>query len=99
MPIDIIPLSNPYQFKNKELLRVRVLYKRSPLANTHVKLWHRLKDKTEKKELYTDENGEIIVRVITKGKWMISAVKMERLFDNPIADWQSYWGSLTWGYD
>ena len=44
-------------------------------------------------------NGEIVFRVTTKGKWMISTVKMERLIDNPVADWQSYWGSLTWGYE
>ena len=99
LPIDIIPLSNPYSSKDKELVRLKVFYKSSPLANTLVKVWHRVKNKTEKKELTTDANGEIIFRITTKGKWMISTVKMERLTDNPICDWQSYWGSLTWGYE
>jgi hypothetical protein len=29
---------------------------------------------------------------------MISTVKMERLENDPRANWQSYWGSCTWGY-
>lgn len=97
--IDIIPSSNPYQLKNKELIRAKVFYKRSPLTNALVKVWHRVKNKTQKKELRTDKNGEIFFPVTTRGKWMISTVKMERLNDNPIAEWQSYWGSLTWGYE
>src|SRR5258705_2209488 len=99
MPVDIIPSSNPYQLKDKELLRVKVYYNKSPLVNSLVKLWHKVNNKTEKKELMTDSNGEIVFRITTKGAWMISTVKMERLIDNPVADWQSYWGSLTWGYE
>ncbi|HJS55952.1 MAG TPA: DUF4198 domain-containing protein [Chitinophagaceae bacterium] len=99
LPVDIIPLSNPYLLKNKEPFRVKILYKKSPLANTLIKVWHRRKDKTEKEELTSDSNGEISFPVTTNGKWMISTVKMERLNDNPLADWQSYRGSLTWGYE
>lgn len=99
LPIDIVPMSNPYTSKDKELLRAKVFYKTVPLARALVKLWHRAGNKTIKKELRTDANGEIVFRVTTKGRWMISAVQMERLNDNPVADWQSYWGSLTWGYE
>ena len=99
LPIDIIPLSNPYLSKDKEIFRAKVFYRSSPLTNTLVKIWHRVNGKTEKKELMTDANGEIVLKISTKGKWMISTVKMERLNDNPICDWQSYWGSLTWGYE
>jgi uncharacterized GH25 family protein len=97
--IDIIPSSNPYQLKNKEIFRAKVFYKKAPLVNGLIKVWHRVKNKTEKKELRTDSNGEIFFPVITKGKWMITTVTMERLTDNPVCDWQSYWGSLTWGYE
>jgi uncharacterized GH25 family protein len=99
LPIDIIPSANPYELNNKQLLRANVYYKNSLLPNALVKVWHRVNNKTEKKELRTDANGEIVFPVTTKGKWMISTVKMERLKDTPIADWQSYWGSLTWGYE
>ena len=99
LPIDIIPMTNPYLLKNKQQLRAIVLFKRYPVANTLVKVWHRFKNETKKLELKTDANGMIVFPVTLSGKWMISTVKMERLFDNPVADWQSYWGSLTWGYE
>src|SRR6187401_874227 len=99
MPLDIVPLSNPYQLKNKEFFRVKIFYKSSPLRNALIKTWHRVKNKTEKKVRKTDSKGEIVFPVNTNGKWMISTVKMERLTDNPVADWQSYRGSLTWGYE
>jgi hypothetical protein len=99
LPVDIIPSFNPYELKNRELLRAKIFYKKSPLINALVKVWHRINNKTQKKELRSDQNGEIVFPVTTKGKWMISTVKMERLVDNPIGDWQSYWGSLTWGYE
>lgn len=99
LPIDIIPLSNPYSLKDKEVFRARIFYKSTPLSNALVKVWQRVNGKTIKKELITDATGEIVFRVTTEGKWMISTVKMERLNDNPVADWQSFWGSLTWGYE
>jgi uncharacterized GH25 family protein len=99
LPVDIIPLSNPYLLKDKEWVRVKVLYKYVALSNALVKVWHRVNGRTAKKELTTDANGEIAFKITTKGKWMISTVQMERLNDNPICDWQSYWGSLTWGYE
>jgi len=97
--IDIIPYSNPYLLKNKDLFRAKVFYKRSPVIYGLVKVWHRINGKTIKKELHTDANGEIVFPLTTDGKWMISTVRMERITDNAIADWQSYWGSLTWGYE
>jgi len=99
LAIDIIPYTNPYQVSSNELFRAKVLYKRSPMRNGLVKVWNRVKNKTVKKELRTDANGDIAFRITTKGKWMLSTVKMERLTDNPVADWQSYRGSLTWGYE
>ncbi|HEU5168789.1 MAG TPA: DUF4198 domain-containing protein [Chitinophagaceae bacterium] len=99
MPIDIVPSANPYELKNKALFRAKIFYKGSPLTNALVKIWHRNKKETKIIELRPDANGEIVFPISLSGKWMISTVKMERLFDNPIADWQSYWGSLTWGYE
>jgi uncharacterized GH25 family protein len=99
MPVDIIPAANPYVSKNGELFSVKILYLGLPLPNAHVKIWHRENNKTEKKEMVTNETGEIIFPLTTTGRWMISTVKMERLDNDANAQWQSYRGSLTWGYD
>lgn len=50
------------------------------------------------KEVTSNMNGEISFKAEPFGKWMISTVKMVRLQDDAKAQWQSYWGSVTWGY-
>lgn len=99
LPVDIIPLSNPYSLKDTDSLSVKILFRDRPLANTLIRIWRRLDDKSIKSELTTNDNGEIKFPVSTSGNWMISTVKMERLQNDPNAQWQSYWASLTWGYE
>lgn len=99
LPVDIIPITNPYSLKNKDSLAVKILFLNAPLINARVKIWHRENNKTEKTEQLSNENGEIKFPVAVSGKWMVSIVKMERLENNTKAQWQSYWGSLTWGYE
>jgi uncharacterized GH25 family protein len=98
LPVDIIPFSNPYSLKKEDSLAVKILFRNFPLANALVKIWHWANDKTEKSELVSNENGEIKFPVTVSGKWMLSVVKMERFENDTKANWQSYWGSLTWGY-
>jgi uncharacterized GH25 family protein len=99
LPVDIVPLVNPYTLKNGDSLTAKVYYQKSPLANSTVKVWHRNYDSTSKQELTTNEKGEIKFPVLTNGRWMISTVKILRIFYDPRAQWQSYWGSATWGYE
>jgi uncharacterized GH25 family protein len=104
LPVDIIPLSNPYSLRNNDTLAVKILFRNTPLRNTLIKIWQRNIDKTIKTDLTSDGNGEIKFPVSATGKWMISVVKMVRLENDPKAHpisigWQSYWGSLTWGYE
>jgi len=99
LPLDIIPAANPYLLNDNDSLKVKIYFQQLPLAKALIKIWHRDEGKTEKNEFLTDENGELTFAVTTKGKWMVSTVKMERLINDPIAQWQSYWGSLTWGYE
>lgn len=99
LPVEIIPTVNPYQLKNKDSLKVKILYRDLPLKGALVKTWHMEKDSTIKASFTSNVNGEIIFPVTTTGKWMISTVTMKRLNKDAKAQWQSYWGSLTWGYE
>jgi uncharacterized GH25 family protein len=99
MPLDIIPLSNPYALGNKKMISVRVLFQKKPLINHVVKVWQRYNNVTTKKEYRTDNKGEFAFLVDTRGKWMASTVEMVHLENDSTADWQSYWGSCTWGYE
>lgn len=98
LPLDIIPLSHPYKLKTNDPVLMLILFQNQPLVNAKVKVWNRYEGETIKEELFTDEKGMITFPILTKGKWMISCVKMLRLENNPQAQWQSYWGSCTWGY-
>jgi uncharacterized GH25 family protein len=98
LPLDIIPLQNPYQLADGAEISIKILFQKKPLANTLIKVWQRDTNKTREENMTTDAAGLIRLKVKTSGHWMISAVKMVRLENNSKADWQSYWGSLTWGY-
>lgn len=98
LPLDIIPLQNPYDLKENDSLAIKILFRKSPLKNALIKTWNRIDNHTISIDYTSDEKGEIHIPVIQKGKWMVSTVQMIRLDNNKEADWQSYWGSLTWGY-
>jgi len=98
LPLDIIPLVNPYLLKSNDSLKAKILFNKQPLAQQSVSIWHRDNGKTEKQELLTNDKGEIAFTVTPTGMWMISTVSMTRLENDPKADWQSYWGSFVWGY-
>lgn len=99
LPLDIIPLTNPYTLVDNQSLTIRVLFQKNPLANHTIKVWQRYNNLTTKKEFVTNEKGEFAFPLSPKGKWMVSTVEMIRLRNDPTANWQSYWGSCTWGYE
>ncbi len=98
LPIDILLQSNPYELRNNGIIKTKILFQGKPLKNSLCKIWHRFNDKTTMQELSTDSIGELSIETEPTGRWMISTVKMIRLANAPKAQWQSYWGSATWGY-
>jgi uncharacterized GH25 family protein len=98
LPIDIIPQVNPYVIDSAKTMRFKILFEGSPLVNKKVRSWHRLAGSVTDSILQTNELGEVELPVTAAGEWMLSCVHMIRLTNDPAADWQSYWGSCTWGY-
>lgn len=101
LPVDIIPLSHPYKLDNGDTLKVKVLFKGEPLANTKIRTWHKLMGRVKDTSFISNEKGEISFPVKTAGEWMVSCVAIMQQTETSAADamsWQSYWGSLTWGY-
>ena len=97
-PTEFVPLDNPYALKKGESFRIRILVDGVPASGLLVKTWHRTNGKTVKSELLSDQDGIVKFPVSQIGKWMVSNVRMVRIDNNPEADWQSFWASLTWGY-
>ena len=86
LPLDIIPLKNPYDPELGDSLKFLVKFNKVPLEGQLVKIWHRENNHTAEMERTSDSSGIITFPVEKSGKWMVSS------------QWQSYWGSCTWGY-
>jgi uncharacterized GH25 family protein len=98
LPLDIIPLSHPYAVAAKQTMKMKVLFNKQPLSNQKVRVWNKMPDGVTDSSYTSNENGEISFTVSPKGEWMVSCVNMVRLENDAKAQWQSYWGSCTWGY-
>jgi uncharacterized GH25 family protein len=98
LPVDIIAQSNPYGVLTNDAIDFKIYHDKKTLANHMVKVWHVYQNKLEHKDVYSNADGLITVPIAKQGKYMISTVKMVRLINDPKADWQSYWASLTFGY-
>lgn len=97
LPLDIVPLTNPYDIKGKTDISFRVYFKQRPLAKGEIKTWHIKNGKLEAGSIQMTD-GSFTLPVSPEGKWMISLVKMVPNDADSKADWQSYWSSITWGY-
>ena len=97
MPLEIMPLQNPYTLKRGDEMRFQVLYNGQPVPNALVKVWNRKDGTTYLQNIYTENNGIMSTRVSNDGSWMISSVRMVKSEDAE-ADYQSYWASLVFGY-
>jgi uncharacterized GH25 family protein len=96
LPLEIIPLSNPYSVKIGDEIKFRVLFQGKPLEFTLVKIWNKGAGKTFIQNLHTEKDGTVTARLSNSGSWMVSTVKMIPSKD-PKADWQSYWSTLVFG--
>lgn len=104
LPLDIIPEENPYSIPvmsaRSGLLKVKfqVRFQGQPLTNALVKIWYHSADKKARMDtLRTNKKGWVTANR-HPGPYMVSCVYMERNQSDKTADWQSYWGSLTFEY-
>ncbi|WP_080059207.1 DUF4198 domain-containing protein [Spirosoma aerolatum] len=102
MPLEILPAQNPYNLKPGATLRFTILFENKPLAGALVRYWNRAPIKNSapadftQQEQRSDVNGQVRFQ-LKAGNNMISLVQMVPYTDTSQADWQSYWGSLTFG--
>jgi hypothetical protein len=97
LPLEIIPLDNPFEPKNR--LRLKIKFQNKPLRGHTIRFWQRTPKGLTKKEALTDAQGRVSFDLEAQGKIMISTVKMIPHENKQEADWHSYWASLVWGYE
>ena len=108
MPLELVPLADPSRGSR---LPVRVLWGGRPLAHALVRVWRQPLapglapvDAAHRDssgfvdEQRTNAAGAAVVRVNGTGEWLVSVVHMVPSEDRAIADWQSFWASLTFAH-
>jgi hypothetical protein len=105
LPLEIVPLATPGVAST---LRLRVLWRGRPLSNALIRAWTQpfeaggspsdpaARDSVAPAlEARTAPDGTATVQVDRPGEWLVSAVHMVPSADRSVADWDSYWASLT----
>lgn len=96
-PIEIMPEKNPYATKPGDSLPVQVIFRGKPAADLQMEMaWLPPGGKAEVKVAgRTDSEGRLAIPIGSKGIWKLHTVLMERCAEPAVADWESFWSSLT----
>ena len=96
LPLEIFVEQNPATLKVGSKVSFKIMYEGKPLFGARASVWNRHNNRTTRQPIFTQQDGRIETHISNPGPWMVSVVKMVPSKD-PKADWQSYWGSLTFG--
>ena len=94
LALELVPERSPYALRRGEELPVRLLWQGRPLAGALVSALPYASPEA-KQSLRSDRDGRVRFRGIGPGVWLVKAVQMVRVADDPHADWRSVWASLT----
>lgn len=97
-PIEIVPEANPSLMKANATLPVQVLCGGKPIEGIAVEsaFIATIGGKAVVKVIgKTDKNGRVSVPITGLGRWRIHALLMERCAEPAVADWESFWATLT----
>jgi hypothetical protein len=96
LAIEIVPLTDPAKIKPGGVLPIQLLYRGKPAEGVQVEAAWASEQKAERRPAgRTGADGRLSIRLPRSGMWRLNAVLMERCADSSVADWESYWASLT----
>ncbi|MBI2803764.1 MAG: DUF4198 domain-containing protein [Planctomycetes bacterium] len=94
LPLQIVPMQNPFDAKIGATLRVRVLFQKKPLARANLG-WQRPGDgDTPIGYVRTDAKGEALIPIAQTGLMTIRLTHMTRP-KLAAYEWESFWTTLT----
>lgn len=94
LPLEVIPLQNPFGRKIGDALKVKVHFGGKPLADAHLGWSHPGDGESPAGTARTDAEGEALIPVAKAGPMTIRLTHMTR----PKAEdyeWESFWTTLT----
>ncbi|MBA2771761.1 MAG: DUF4198 domain-containing protein [Sphingomonas sp.] len=98
LKLEIVPDRNPYALGANRMLPVHVLYNGRRLPNATVKLTNLRSDERPVAVAVTDRQGQARFRVPASGEWLLNVVWGEPVTNDPRADFDTTFSSLTFGY-
>jgi len=95
--LEIVALTDPFALPaaGPGTMAFQVFFDDLPLRGALVKLWHRGGPTLLTLQGRTDTEGRFEATLPLPGEWMASVVHMIVARGAPDADWDSYWGNLT----
>lgn len=93
--LEIMPLADPLSASPGDTIGFRLLFDDKPLQEALVKAWHRKDGQTIVVRARSDADGRVRITLPYSGAWMVSTVHMIPAAGTSDADWDSFWGNLT----
>jgi len=93
--LEITPLGDPLTLNSGERLNLKVAFDAAPLAGALVKAWHRRNGQVLMIRTTTSADGRATFELPYAGGWMVSVVHMVHVQNDADADWESYWGNVS----
>lgn len=94
MTLELVPLSDPAALRPGEPLALWVRYRDDPLPGALVVAFRR----DEPEQIVagrTDAKGRVSLPLEKSGIWLVKVVHMIPVEDDPTAEWESFWASMT----
>ena len=92
--LELVTQKNPYRLKRGDTLPIQLLYLGKPIPNILVIAFTR-ENPAKKQTIRTDASGLANIRLNEPGEWLIKAVHIIPVTNDPRAVWESFWASLT----
>lgn len=96
--LEIVPERSPYGLGAAEALPVRVYYEGRPLPGALVKLTNLDADAKPVATQRTDRSGRARFKVPSQGKWLLNVLWTKPIANNPEADYETIFSSMSFGY-
>lgn len=93
--LELTPGNDPLSMKPGDSLVLTLQFDGKPLAGALLKAFHRHDGQLTMIRAYSDHAGKISLALPWAGEWMLSTVHMIPAAGSADADWDSYWGNLS----
>ena len=99
LKFELVAEANPYTLSPSDALPVRLYWEGKPMSNKQIRMF-RFNGELKTQIFRTDDEGRAEIPLEGGGKFMLNAVHIFEGDDDPdtkLAEWVSYWASLTFG--